>query len=160
MRPFQRRFELNCFFIVACCAVCVQAQQPGKPKDPTPFERPKSICIFTTSDVHTAFQKIVAIVTNQGFKSDGVDWSSGQLSAWRSDGESSPNQDKILLWLERDFELPQSKLRLYLLYGRYEQFFGVSGDLTRVKVDADFENHQIGALRQKLMDFAATGGGQ
>ena len=110
--------------------------------------------------MHAAFQKIVAIVTNQGFKSDGVDWSSGQLSAWRSEGESSPNQDKILLWLERDFEQPQSKLRLYLLYGRYEQFFGVSGDLTRVKVDADFENHQIGALRQKLMDFAATGGGQ
>ena len=160
MQPLQRRSVLNWLLIVACCTVSIQAQQPGKPKDSTPFERPRSICIFSTSDVRNAFQKIVAIVANQGFKSDGVDWSNGQLSAWRSDSESSPNQDKILLWLERDFEQPQSKARLYLLYGRYEQFFGVSGDLTRVKIDADFENHQIGVLRQKLVDFAATGGGQ
>ena len=158
MHGLRRHVALNLFFLAWTVFLC--AQQPGKPKDPTPFERPSSLCTFNSSDVQRSFQKIVGIVSDQGFKSDGADLSNGQLSAWRRDSESSPNQDKILVWLERDFDQPQSKVHLYLLYGRYEQFFGANGNLARVKVDADFENQQIGTLWQKLIDFAANGGGQ
>jgi hypothetical protein len=156
----QTNVTLKCLLIVVVwCTVSVHAQQPGKSKDPTPFARPKFLCTFNTSDVHNAFQKILGIITVQGFKSDGINWSDGELSAWRRDNSASPNQDKILVWLERDLEQPQSKVRLYLLYARYEQFFGTS-DLTRVKADSDFESQQVGQLKQKLIDFATNGGVQ
>ena len=156
----QTRIALKCLLVVVCCIVSLSAQQPGKPKDPTPFARPKPLCTFNTSDVRVAFQKVAGIVADQGFKSDGINWSDGELSAWRRDGNSSPNQDKVIVWLERDFEQPQSKVRLYFVYGRFEQFFGTNGELTRVKVDPDFESQQVGPLKQKLIDLAANGGVQ
>jgi hypothetical protein len=157
MHWWQAKVSLKCLLVVVCCTVFLQAQQPGKAKDPTPFGRPKFLCTFNASDVRGALQKIMGIVADQGFKSDGINWSDGELSAWRRDSNTSPNQDKILVWLERDFEQPEAKVRLYLLYGRYEQFFGTS-DLTRVKADSDFESQQIGQLKQKLIDFASNGG--
>ena len=160
MHCWLTKLTLMCLLVVVCCIVPIAAQQPGKPKDPTPFARPKPLCTFNASDVHGAFQKLAGIVADQGFKSDGINWSDGELSASRRDSNTSANQDRILLWLERDFEQPQSKLRLYLLYARYEQFFGSSGDLTRVKADPDFENQQVGQLKQKLIDFAFNGGPQ
>ena len=110
--------------------------------------------------MRTAFQKVASIVADQGFKSDGINWSDGELSASRRDTDGSPNQDKLLVWLERDFEQPQSRVRLYLVYARYEQFFGANGEVTRVKVDSDFESQRVGPLKQKLIDFAANGGAQ
>ena len=154
------RSNLKWLLVVVCWTVSVPAQQPGKPKDLTPFARPKPFCSFNASDVRVAFQKVAGIVSDQGFKSDEVNLSDGELSASRRDSDGSPNQDKILVWLERDFEQPQSRVRLYLVYGRYEQFFGANGELTRVKVDSDFESQRVGQLKQKLIDFAASGGPQ
>src|SRR3989442_2720737 len=158
MYSWQTTSILKCLLMAGCCTLSLSAQQPGKPKDPTPFARPKPFCTFNTSDVRVAFQNVAGIVADQGFKSDEVNLSYGQLSASRRDNDGSPNQDKILVWLERDFEQPQSRVRLYLVYGRYEQFFGANGELTRVKVDSDFESQRVGQLKQKLIDFAATGG--
>ncbi len=156
----QPRSNLKWLLVVVCCTVFLLAPQPGKTKDPTPFARPKPFCTFSTTDVRTAFQKVASIVADQGFKSDGINWSDGELSASRRDSDGSPNQDKLLVWLERDFEQPQSRVRLYLVYARYEQFFGANGEVTRVKVDSDFESQRVGPLKQKLIDFAANGGAQ
>jgi hypothetical protein len=146
--------------VVVCSTVFFLAPQPSKPRDATPFARPKPFCTFNANDARAAFQKLAGIVAAQGFKSDEVNLSDGQLTASRPDSEGSANQDRVLVWLERDFEQPQSKLRLYFAYGRYEQFFGANGELVRVKVDSDFESQRVGPLKQKLIDFAGTGGPQ
>ena len=149
------RILLYCPILIVISTTFLFADQPSKAKDLTAFARPKSLCTFNTNDPHGTLQKILDIISAQGFKSDGIDWSMGEINASRRDSGNSPDQDKLLIWLERDFEQPQTKVRLYLIYGRFEQWFGTNGDLVRVKADEYYEGVRIGKLKQNLIDLAS-----
>jgi hypothetical protein len=158
MYSWQTKATQVCLPVLVYCTFPFFITSPARPKDQDLFTRPKSLCTINTTDVRPTFQRVLDIVVSEGFKSDGINWSDGEFSAWRRDGDSQA-QDKIIVWLERDFEQPQSRVHVYILYARYEQFLGITG-LTRVQVDPDFETGRVGLLKQKVISFATNGGGQ
>jgi hypothetical protein len=142
----------------------VDAQAPGKSKDPSPFGRPSALCTMFINHsagtaANSALQKISAIMNSRGFQVDSVNWQDGELQASRKDSSDSNDIDRIVVWLERDFQQSDSRLKVYLLYGRFEKFFG-STEPERVVVDTNFSSQHIGAVKQDIVAHCLSGGPQ
>lgn len=143
------------FILASGLALELLGQEPGKKKDPRPLERPRPISSLTLTDSRAAMTKVSELVKAEGFRLDGVDRNSGQLEASREDGPDKT--DRIVVWLERDFKESQGKFLVYLVYGRFEQFYGETA-AARVVADEAFENSRIRSLKEKLISLGLEEG--
>jgi hypothetical protein len=131
-----------------------RAQQPGKPRDPAPFGRPQSLMTFTSADPRRTLADLVEIMRRHRFDVSDLNVEKGELRAVRKDRETSEDSDQLLLWIERDLANPTSRVSVYFLYARFEKFFGTPEGPVRVKIDQQFEQTRIGALKNDLVQYA------
>jgi len=143
-----------CFLCVAtiflCFPVVSLSQQPAPKINPNPLTRPQYLVVVSSSDVKELMKTIFDTITQAGFKIDHLDSKELQLEAIRPDHPPSKDYDKVLLWLERDFQEPLRYVRIYLLYGRYEEIWG---KVSRVEVSPSWEEDRIGGLKQSLISL-------
>jgi hypothetical protein len=129
------------------------AQQPGRPVDPREFARPKPLCTLSDSDSRAALERLRQALDGQRFEIEQVDLDAGEIHGKRADGTSL---DRVILWLERNFQKPDGGFHVFILYGRFDRFFGAT-NLQRVVADAPFEDSRIGALKQDIIRRALGG---
>jgi hypothetical protein len=139
--------------LVVALASGASAQQPGRPLDPREFARPKPLCSLSDSEPRAALERLRQALDSQRFEIEQVDLDGGEIHAKRADGTSL---DRVILWLERDLRKPDGGFRVFILYGRFDRFFGAT-DLRRVVVDAAFEDGRTGALKQDIIRRALGG---
>lgn len=131
------------------------SQQPGKPKDPTPLARPKPLCSINGSDLRQTVKILVDVAGKSGFRVDRTDWDSGEIDTTRLDSDGV-SEDRVLLWVERDIRDPNTRFRVFFLYGRFEVFWG-ENVASRVLLKGD-EPEPVRAFRQRLIDASLAAG--
>jgi hypothetical protein len=129
---------------------CLVAQQPAKPLNPTPLERPSPVATVRTADVILTLHEARDSAVAAGFKVTKLDQGNLLIDARRLDRPGAKNYDRVLIWLQRTAQDPLKEVELYLLYGRYEEVWADQLDIYRVVVSDDFEEARIGALRTAL----------
>jgi hypothetical protein len=140
--------------IAATGALCfpglTPAQTPFK-TDPVPLERPAPLRTLKTGDATRICDAILKALTDNNFKVTNQDCDVGEFAATRktsTDGEF----DKVLIWLERDFEKPKEAIKLYFRYGRFETLLG-HPEPVRISTTAADEERNVGALKEALMSL-------
>lgn len=128
-------------------------QAPARPIDPREFARPKPLCTLSVADPRAALEMLRQALDGQRFEMERVAPDAGEIQAKRADGASL---DRVILWLERGFEKPDGGFHVFVLYGRFDRFWGAT-NLQRVVVDAAYEDSRIGALKQDIIRRALGG---
>ena len=90
-------------------------------------------------------------VQHAGYKVNSFNVREAALEATKPDDAQSKNYDKIIIWLERDFQEPSKFIKLYMLYGRYEYLFAQRRDVYRIQINQLFEDARVGKLKQSLL---------
>jgi hypothetical protein len=132
---------------------CAWAQQP-RAKDLAPFERPKPLATMASASNRETMVQLQGIVMARGYTIASVDWDRGELTAVKKDAPASPNSDRVLLWLERDALKPAERASIYMMYGRFEPFFGSTEGPIRVKLERPDELARMAALRDTIVSAA------
>jgi len=133
------------------------AQQPGPQLDPAPFARPKPFSEMKALAQDEPRQSILALTRlceNRGFKLAEIKWSDGEFVAGRK--TAGDREDRVLVWLDRDPH-DSGLLRVYLVYGRFEKFFG-AGELQRVKVSLGDTENALSDLKSDVFQLAKERG--
>ena len=142
-------FSLLCFMMLF--AANCWTQEPAPPIDPTPFERPIPLSIVKV-DTHFILLDVIAD-TLESYKFDIVrkDEREQLIEAKRLDKPDSKDHDKVLIWLERDFQEPQKYVKIFLQYGRYLEIWS---DVKRIKINPEVENERIGKLKKAIISIS------
>jgi serine/threonine protein kinase len=118
----------------------------------SPFQRPAYLVAFKTGDGEKVFSKVSKALVDNGFMVSRSDSDRGELEATRNDSDSSGGSDKVLVWLERDFGKPNSLIKLYFVYGRFETLIG-HDEPVQVKTSPWDEKQHVGSLKQVLLSL-------
>jgi hypothetical protein len=118
--------------------------------DPSPLERPSAMTVIKTRDPIALYGSLAKLVTEGGFTIMSQDSRSGTVIGTKNDETSVENYDKVVVWLERDFQQPSEFVNVYFAYGRFEKVFGRS-EPARIKITAQDEQHRVGQLKQALL---------
>lgn len=136
-------------FLLSFSATC-WAQAVAPPILDLPLERPKYLAVIQTENAAPLLGRISDLVKREGFNIDQVDAKDQQLMATRRDGPQSKSYDKVIIWLERDFQEPDKFVKIFFLYGRYMEVLGAEAGIHRVKIPYSVEEERIGKLRQSV----------
>jgi len=126
-----------------------RAQQPV-PVDPNPLERPSSMTVAKARDATALFATVAKVIGDNAFTIVSQDIREGTIVATKADQGSANNFDRVIVWLERDFQAPSEFVNIYFLYGRFEKVFGHS-EPVRIKVSAQDEQLRVGKLKRALL---------
>jgi hypothetical protein len=132
--------------------VTVQPQVPVA-IDPAPLARPASLTVYQTGDAPKVYRSVAKLLTDSGYSLKQLDPTVGELEATRGEGDASGGFDRLVIWLERDFDKPTEYIRLYLLFGRYAKVFGHTEPM-RIKLTATDEANRVGKLKQALLSLS------
>jgi hypothetical protein len=143
---------------VMCLFLCatVRAQQIAPPILKEPFGRPKYLTIIQTNNASTLLKTISEMVKKEGFKIDQLDIKEQQLEATRQDSAPAKNYDKVILWLEKDFQDPDKFVKVYFLYGRFMEILAEEKGVYRVKLTDSAEESRIGKLKQSIIALSTS----
>jgi hypothetical protein len=154
MKPFLVALILSGTF-VALPVTSLLAQQPRQ-RDLTPFERCKPIATIASASNRETLTQLQAVLTARGYTIASIEWDRGELSAIRKDSPSSDKSDRVLLWLERDPVKPTERAFIYMLYGRFEPFFGSTEGPVRVRMVWADELGRMTTLQDAVVAFALS----
>jgi hypothetical protein len=128
----------------------VAIAQAGFSTEVTPLQRPAYLVVFKTGDGGKVFSEVSKTIVDNGFMVSRSDSDRGELEATRNDSGSSGGSDRVLVWLERDFEKPNNLIKLYFVYARFQTLVG-HDEPVRVKTGPQQEKQQVGSLKQALL---------
>ena len=141
-----------CSVIIAAIAVlCFPGRTPAQAlftPDPAPLERPAPLKTLKSGDTTKICDAIAKALTDNGFKVTNQDCDVGEFEAAKKTNTAGES-DKVLIWLERDFEKPKDAVKLYFLYGRFETLAG-HPEPVRIRITAADEERNVGALKEAL----------
>lgn len=127
------------------------AQDAAPPLDPTPFERPIPLSIIK-ADTNLVLLNIIAdTLARYRFELVRRDDREQVVEAKRMDAPNLKDHDRVLIWLEKDFQEPEKYIKIYLHYGR---FLKIWNDVKRVKIDAGEEAERVGKLKQAIISIS------
>lgn len=116
--------------------------------DPTPLERPAPLKTLKSGDAAKICDAISKVLTDNSFKVTSQDCDLGEFEASKKTN-SAGELDKVLIWLERDFEKPKDVTKLYFLYGRFETLAG-HAEPVRIRTTPVDEERNVGTLKEAL----------
>ena len=140
---------------VALPVTSLLAQQPRQ-RDLTPFERCKPIATIASASNRETLTQLQTVLTARGYTIASIEWDRGELSAIKKDSSSSDKSDRVLLWLERDPVKPTERAFIYMLYGRFEPFFGSTEGPVRVRMVWADELGRMTTLQDAVVAFALS----
>jgi hypothetical protein len=145
--------RIVCSVIVAALiALCFHGRTPDKQAlfktDPIPLERPAPLKTLKSGDTAKICDAVAKALTDNGFKVTNQDCDVGEFGGTKKT-DAAGESDKVLIWLERDFEKPKDATKLYFLYGRFETLSG-HPEPVRIRTTAADEEQNVGALKEAL----------
>jgi hypothetical protein len=104
----------GCFSIVVLLvfAFPVASQQPAPKVDMTPLARPGPLAVIRVQDPATLLAKVADVLRRGGFLLRQTDTRDQFIDATRPDSAPSKNYDRVLVWLERDFQDPSQTVKV------------------------------------------------
>jgi hypothetical protein len=117
--------------------------------DSTPLERPRALTVLP-GDRSAVLGRIGTVLRSNGFTETSRDIDSGELRATRADAEVANARDELLIWIDGQAG-DAARVRIYMLYGRYEQFFGQGGQ--RVHMTPEEVVDRIGTVRDAVVNL-------
>lgn len=144
----RKAFILVVGAIAVLCFPGLTSAQALFKTDPAPLERPAPLKTYKSGDAAKICDAIAKALTDNGFKVTNQDCDVGEFEATKKTNAAGES-DKVLIWLERDFEKPKDAIKLYFLYGRYETFAG-HADPVRIVTTAADELQNVGSLKDTL----------
>ena len=148
------RRGVGVFVIALLCLISAtdaQAPQPAPKVDPMPLARPVPLAVLKPHDPAMLLEQIVTTVKGAGFSITRIDENDQVIEAKRVDAAPSKNYDRVIVWLERDFRDPLKTIKVFFLYGRYEEIVSTTRSVERIAISPDREDQRVGALKQSLM---------
>lgn len=135
------------------------AQAVARRPYPDALARPVALRSMRTCDPSGLMATLQTALRAERFMVTSTDDASLMIGAQRDSTDNwGQGIDRVILWVERDFERPQQIVRIYLIYGRYDRLLG-SSEPVRVQIDSAYELSRTGRLRQRILDLAAPSGG-
>lgn len=137
--------------VAAIAALCLPGSTSAQAlfaPDPTPLERPAPLKTLKSGDTAKICDAIAKALTDNGFKVTNQDCDVGDFEGTKKTSTAG-EFDKVLIWLERDFEKPKDAVKLYFRYGRYETLAG-HPEPVRIRTTATDEERNVGALKEAL----------
>lgn len=144
-------FLATTFFVLIFSFKISWSQEPAPPVDPTPLERPLPLHIMKIDTNFILLDLIADTLENYKFNIVRRDDREQLIEAQRLDAPNSKDHDKVLIWLERDFQEPQKYLKIFFQYGRYLLIWS---DVKRIKVDSDEEAERVGKLKNAIISIS------
>jgi hypothetical protein len=126
-------------------------QKLAPPVDPTPLERPFPLYIMKIDTNFILLDLIADTLESYKFNIVRRDDREQLIEAQRLDAPNSKDHDKILIWLERDFQEPKKYVKIFFQYGRYLKIWS---EIKRVKVNSDQETERIGKLKKAIISIS------
>lgn len=106
--------------------------------DPTPLEKPRPL-ISLELDPANAHEKVVKALGSQEFSHDTEDSRTGSIEARGPDPRTPGAFDRVIIWLERDYQEPSKRANMNLS--------GLTGDGNPTRVMLD------GRLKDRFENF-------
>lgn len=106
---------------------------------------------FSSGNTTKICDAISKVLTDNNFTVVKQDCDHGEFEATKKTS-SAGELDKVLIWLERDFEKPKDATNLYFLYGRFEVLAGHS-EPVRIKTTPVDEDQNVGTLKESLLSI-------
>ena len=138
-------------FLCIISARGVESQQPAPKVDSTPLARPVPLAVLKPQDPAALLDQITTTIKAAGFTISRIDTSDQLIDAKRAELPPSKNYDRVIVWLERDFRDPLKTVKIFLLYGRYEEIVSATRSVERIVISSDREEQRVGALKQSLL---------
>lgn len=120
--------------------------------DATPLARLQAVCSRGDTKADVVKAGISDVLAKEGFQEQGAP-DARSWDAVRYDAKGAEAHDRVLIWLERDFERPDDTFHVYLLFGRYRPVKVAGEPVSRVKLTPAEEFKRSGSLRRALVLF-------
>jgi|GEM_PF-6900471 len=143
---------------VLCCFASLPlfGQSLGAVEDTTPLERPRPVLQVKTQTPSDILQRIVDVVITNGYAIQESDGSS--IDATKRDSNESENYDRVIIWLERDFDRPSEIVKVFLIYGRFELLWGNQIETVRIHLTEVEARNRVSDLRAAIYMELIFGG--
>lgn len=146
--PLRVIFNFAAAAIAGLCFTSLTTAQALFTPDPIPLERPTPLKTLKSGDSTKICDAVIKALTDSSFKVTNQDCDVGEFEATKRTN-STGEYDKVLIWLERDFEKPKDAIKLYFLYGRFETLAGHT-EPVRIRTTPADEERNVGALKEAL----------
>jgi len=148
--------RISCYLALGVLSVawfpCPAVGQAVFSTDPNPLQRPVPLVVFKTGNATKVLDAVSTVLNENGFKLTRSDADRGELEAARDDSHSLGESDKVLVWLERDFERPKGSIKLYFVYGRFGKLVGHDQPV-RIKLKPGDEDGHVASLKQAFVSL-------
>ncbi len=128
-------------------------QQPAPELNPVPLERPEPLARIKASDPAQVVSAVADILRKFSYQIDRS--GAASLDARRFDVPNKPEAeaeyDRVIVWLERDFDRPLDYVNVYFLWGRYELILGRQRGIRRV---VPWTERDIPRLKAAIVDLS------
>ena len=129
-----RSFLLVSTISLALVPQSARPQQPAPELNPMPLERPAPLARIKATDPEKVMKAIADILRKFSYQIDRSQAAS--VDARRFDAPNRPNTeseyDRVIVWLERDFDKPLDYVNVFFLWGRYELIWGRERGIRRI----------------------------
>ncbi len=119
--------------------------------DPTPLELPKPLMVIPTDTPSSLLKIITDTLKVYKYQITRSDFKEYIIEAKRNIKSNSQDYDKIIIWLERDFNEPLKFIKLYFIHGRYLKIVSQKTSIERIYINASQEDAYVGKLKKALI---------
>ena len=146
------RFVFKVLFFLVFYFIMVYGftQEAAKPIDHTILARPTPL--FTVADM-SGFELLSSLsdsLRRHGYEIIKFDRVNMQIESRFLFSSENERYDKIIVWLERDFHMPEKFIKVYLIFGRFEKIIGNVTRIRRIEISKESEDLIIGDLKKSI----------
>jgi hypothetical protein len=127
-------------------------QKPAPPIDNAPFQKPVYFSLIKTknTNIDEVLDSIAGRVIKAGYEVIARNVKEQQIEAEKKDSRNNDSYDRIIVWIERDFEKPNEIIKVYLLCGHFEYILGAESKIYRIKINDIEENQRFNAVKKEI----------
>ena len=158
MKPLNQRLLL-CFILITFSITFANCQDAAPPVDNTELERPESLfgINFSRGDFVPGEELLTEIsdtLKKFNFEIIKHDTRDMQIEATRKITPTREDYDKVIIWLERDFLMPENYIKVYFLFGRFLKIISSDTKIRRIELTNMEENEIVGDLKTSLISIS------
>jgi hypothetical protein len=129
-------------------------QEPAPPVDNTPLERPQPLFIMEHDSGSQLLTQISDTLKQHGFEIVKLDKRDMLIESTKRISDHREDYDKVIIWLERDYMMPENYIKVYFLFGRFLEIVSFETRIKRIEISTVQEENIIGELKKSLISIS------
>lgn len=131
----------------------LKSQEVAPPLNSEPLERLEYLAIIDTGNGEILMKKIQDIVEKNEFTIEKIDLREALIKAERAAKKKQEGYDRVVIWLERDFQEPSRFIKIFFLGGKFLEIVGATSGIRRVYYGPGEEETRLGKLKREIMNI-------